>query len=158
MRISSLPRGLRGFHSVWTSIVGAVFALMLTQSAEAATVSLSAQANCSNVALCDQPLLIIPANRAFTITNASCSIVHGSTAVEILDAQLHITNAAGTVLVRDAVVPTLNGTGPVTRHFAFNEQTTLVLSPAQRLRIHVSTDAISFVIISCKLAGDWRVV
>jgi hypothetical protein len=158
MRISTLPHSLRGFHRVWTSVVGAVFALMLTQSAEAVTVSLSAEANCSNVALCEQPLLIIPANRAFTITNVSCSITHGSLTVEVLEAQLHITNAAGTVLVRDAVVPTLNGTGQVTRHFAFNEQTTLVLAPGNRLRIHVSTDAISFVIISCKLAGDWRVV
>ena len=158
MRISSLPHSLRGFHNIWMSIVGAVFALMLTQSAEAATVSLAAEANCSNVALCDQPLLIIPPNRAFTITNASCSIFHGSTVVEILEAQLHITNSGGTVLVRDAVVPTLNGTGPIGRYFAFNEQTTLVLSPNQRLRIHVSTDAISFVVISCKLAGDWRVV
>ena len=158
MRISRLSHSLRGFHSVWMSIVGAVFALMFTQSAEAATVSLYSEANCSNVALCDQPLLIIPSNRAFTVTNVSCSITHGSTVVEILDAQLHITTAGGTVLLRDAVVPTLNGTGSVTRHFAFNEQTTLVLSPNQRLRIHVSTDAISFVVISCKIAGDWRVV
>ena len=158
MRISSLPHSLRGFHSVWISIVGAVFALMLTQPAHAVTVSLSAEANCTNVALCDQPLLIIPSNRAFTVTNVSCSIVHGSQVVEVLEAQLHITNAAGTVLVRDTFVPTLNGAAPVGRFFAFNTQTTLVLSPTQRLRISVSTDAISFVVINCKLAGDWRVV
>lgn len=158
MRISSLPYSLRGFQSVWMSIVGAIFALMLTQSAEAATVSLYSEASCTNVALCEQPILIIPSNRALTVTNVSCSITHGSTVVEILDAQLHITNAAGTILLRDAVVPTLNGTGPVTRHFAFNEQTTLVLSPNQRLRISVSTDVISFFSITCKIAGDWRVV
>lgn len=146
-------------HSAWTSAVGLLFALMLTQSAQAVTVSLYSEvSSCPNQSLCEEPLLLIPNNRRMTVANVSCSIQHGAQAVEILIAQLHVTTASGNVLVRDTVVPTETGKGPLGTYFSFNVETILVLSPGQRLYISVSTDAISSFFIQCKIAGDWRAV
>jgi hypothetical protein len=159
MQISHLPFVSRGLRTVGTAIAAAAFALMLMQPAQAVIVSLYSEvSDCPNQSLCDKPLLNIPTNRAFTITNVSCLINHGSQAVEILYAQLHVANGAGTVLVRDSVVPTLTGKAALGSYFSFNTQTTLALSPGHRLRISVATDAISSFFIQCKIAGDWRVV
>jgi hypothetical protein len=160
MQIPRLSLISCGLHTAWVSITGAIFALMLTQAAQAVTVSLYSEngSGCPNQSFCEVPLLLIPANRALTVTNVSCVIVHGSQTVEILYTQLIVANSANQAKVRDAVVPVLTGKGSLGSYFSFNQQTTLVLAPSQRLLISIATDAISSFFIQCKIAGDWRVV
>jgi len=157
---SVLPsRVSRGLHAVFGAIAALAITLALTQPSHAAPFQwYNGNANCPNQSLCEMNLPVVPANRAVTITNISCLILHGSQTVEILIAQAHIIGGGGNVTVRDTFVPVLTGRAGLGSYFAFNQQTALALPAGARLRISIATDAQSSFILQCKAGGDIRVV
>lgn len=145
---------------IFGGIVAVVVTAMMPQPAQAVPFQQYRSASgCSPVALCRVSFPVVAANRAFDIKSVSCSNTIGNQTVEILEASLNVVrNSDDVTVIRDRLLPVLQGRNGLGTWFSINQQTQVTISAGFYAQVAISADVISSQLLSCKISGDLRTV